>query len=90
MSKTYTVTVQEDAEGNAFIELPPELLKQLDWNEGDDLVWDETEICEQVFVDRIAKLRNFDETIAVADDLLKHCEDNDDGEFKGAILYKYK
>ena len=46
MSKTYTVTVQEDAEGNAFIELPPELLSQLDWNEGDDLVWDETEICD--------------------------------------------
>ena len=44
MSKTYKVTVQEDAEGNAFIELPPELLSQLDWNEGDDLVWDETEL----------------------------------------------
>ena len=58
MSKTYRATVQEDAEGNAFIELPPELLKQLDWNEGDDLVWDETELCD------------------------------DDGEFKGAVLYK--
>ncbi len=60
MSKTYTVTVQEDAEGNAFIELPPELLSQLDWKEDDDLVWDDTEICD------------------------------DDGEFKGAILYKNK
>jgi cobalamin biosynthesis protein CobT len=30
---------------------------------------------EQVFVDRIAKLRNWDETVAVADDLFKHCED---------------
>ena len=58
MSKTYRATVQEDAEGNAFIEFPPELLKQLDWNEGDDLVWDETELCD------------------------------DDGEFKGAVLYK--
>ena len=46
MNKPYTATVQEDAEGNAFIELSPELLKQLDWNEGDDLVWDETEICD--------------------------------------------
>ncbi len=44
---------------------------------------------EQVFVDRIAKLRNFDETIAVADDLLEYCEDKqeetesefDDGDF---------
>ena len=58
MSKTYKVTVQEDAEGNAFIELPPELLSQLDWNEGDDLVWEGTEVCE------------------------------DDGEFKGAVIYK--
>ena len=58
MSKIYRTTVQADAEGNAFIELPSELLKQLDWNEGDDLVWDETELCD------------------------------DDGEFKGAVLYK--
>jgi hypothetical protein len=58
MSKIYSAAVQEDAEGNAFIEIPPELLKQLDWNEGDDLVWDETEVCE------------------------------DDGEFKGVVLYK--
>ena len=59
MSKIYSTTVQEDAEGNAFIELPPELLSKLDWIEGDELVWDETEVC-------------------------------DDGEFKGAVLYKNK
>ena len=58
MNKIFSTTVQEDAEGNAFIEIPPELLKQLDWNEGDDLVWDETEVCD------------------------------DDGEFKGAVIYK--
>ena len=46
MSKIYRATVQEDADGNAFIELPPELLTQLGWIEGDDLVWDETEICD--------------------------------------------
>jgi len=60
MSKIYRTTVQEDAEGNAFIEFPPELLKQLDWNEGDELEWDETELWE------------------------------DDGEFKGAVIYKKK
>ena len=58
MTKIYTATVQEDEEGNAFIELPPELLSQLDWNEGDDLVWEGTEVCD------------------------------DDGEFKGAVIYK--
>ena len=60
MSKIYRATVQEDAEGNAFIEIPAEVLTHLGWNEGDDLVWDETEVCD------------------------------DDGEFKGAILYKNK
>jgi len=49
VSKTYTATVQEDAEGNAFIELPPELLSQLDWIEGDELVWDETEVDDGKF-----------------------------------------
>ena len=58
MSKIYSATVQEDAEGNAFIELPAEILSQLDWNEGDDLVWEGTEVCD------------------------------DDGEFKGAVIYK--
>ena len=60
MSKIYSTTVQEDAEGNAFIEIPAEVLTQLDWNEGDELEWDETELWE------------------------------DDGEFKGAVIYKKK
>ena len=30
---------------------------------------------EQVFVDRIAKLRNFDETITISDELLEYCKD---------------
>ena len=46
MSKIYSATVQEDAEGNAFIEIPPEVLTHLGWNEGDDLVWEGTEVCE--------------------------------------------
>ena len=33
---------------------------------------------EQVFVDRIAKLRNWDETVAVSDDLLKYCKEKDE------------
>jgi len=58
MSKIYSTTVQEDAEGNAFIEIPAEVLTHLGWNEGDDLVWEGTEVCE------------------------------DNGEFKGAVIYK--
>ena len=33
---------------------------------------------EQGFVDRIAKLRNWNETIAVSDELLKYCEEKDE------------
>ena len=44
MSKLYRGTVQEDKEGNLFIELPPELLNSLGWIEGDELVWDEMEV----------------------------------------------
>ena len=46
MTKIYSATVQEDADGNAFIELPPELLNSLGWIEGDELEWDETELCD--------------------------------------------
>ena len=41
MSKTYKVTVQEDEEGNAFIELKTELLNQLGWKAGDAVEWEE-------------------------------------------------
>lgn len=36
---TYTVIVQEDEHGELYIELPPELMDQLGWSIGDDLVW---------------------------------------------------
>ena len=43
MSKTYEIEIQKDEEtGDAFFELPTELMKKLDWNPGDDLKWDET------------------------------------------------
>ena len=39
MSKRYTLDVQENAEGELFIEFPPELMEETGWKEGDDLVW---------------------------------------------------
>ena len=38
MNKKYTVEVQQVDE--QFIEIPPELLEQLDWKEGDDIKFD--------------------------------------------------
>ena len=40
VEESSTLVVQEDPEtGDLFIELPQRLLKQLGWNEGDDLQW---------------------------------------------------
>ena len=40
MNKIYRATVQEDKEGNPFIELKTELLNQLGWKEGDEIEWE--------------------------------------------------
>lgn len=37
--KQYTVEVQELPDGEQFIELPDEMLKSLDWKEGDEIEW---------------------------------------------------
>ena len=40
VEESSTLVVQEDPDtGDLFIELPQRLLKQLGWNEGDDLQW---------------------------------------------------
>ena len=37
----YEVTTQEDPEtGDLLVPLPPELLKELDWKEGDEIQFD--------------------------------------------------
>ena len=52
MSKTYEVEIQKDTEtDDLFFEIPPELLKNLDWKTGDDLKWEETD--EGVFVRKV-------------------------------------
>ena len=42
--KQFTVEVQELSSGDQFIELPQEVLKILDWKEGDEIEWKEDEI----------------------------------------------
>lgn len=36
---TYTVEVQEDKDGELFIEFPAELLSQMGWHEGTLIEW---------------------------------------------------
>lgn len=39
MSKKYTLDVQEDAEGELFIEFPDEMMAEVGWKTGDILDW---------------------------------------------------
>jgi hypothetical protein len=39
MGKTWTLDVQESADGELFIEFPPEVLEGTGWKEDDTLVW---------------------------------------------------
>jgi bifunctional DNA-binding transcriptional regulator/antitoxin component of YhaV-PrlF toxin-antitoxin module len=40
-NKVWSIPVQEDKNGDAFIEFPPELIEQVGWKEGDRLKWTE-------------------------------------------------
>jgi hypothetical protein len=42
----YVTKVQELPSGELFIELPQKLIDQLGWEAGDEVEWDESEICE--------------------------------------------
>ena len=42
----YVTKVQETPAGELFVELPQKLIDQLDWEVGDEVEWEETEICE--------------------------------------------
>ena len=40
MSTNYIIEIQEDQDGELFIELPGDLIEELGWEEGDVLSWD--------------------------------------------------
>jgi hypothetical protein len=42
----YVTKVQETPNGELFVELPQKLIDQLGWEVGDDVEWEESEICE--------------------------------------------
>lgn len=42
--KEFTAEVKELSGGEQFIEFPDEVLKMLDWKEGDEIEWEEDEI----------------------------------------------
>ena len=49
MSNTWTAVLEEDEEtGELILPLPTDLIEQLSWKEGDDLVWDINEETKQI------------------------------------------
>jgi len=38
---TFTVEVKENSNGELYIEFPEEMLKELKWNEGDEIMWND-------------------------------------------------
>ena len=42
----YVTKVQETPSGELFVELPQKLIDQLGWVPGDEVEWEESEICE--------------------------------------------
>jgi len=45
--KTWTTTLKETPELGTYLEIPPELLEALRWDEHTELRWSETEICSE-------------------------------------------
>jgi hypothetical protein len=43
MDKKYTLEVQQDSNGEYFFEFPAELLNQVGWDIGDELLWEEVD-----------------------------------------------
>ena len=41
----YKVHVEENIKGELYIDLPRELMENLNWYPGDELIWEETEVC---------------------------------------------
>jgi hypothetical protein len=51
-NKIYTVKIEDATDpdcdlGDLCVKIPDELLKKLDWREGDEVKWEETEIWEE-------------------------------------------
>lgn len=46
-NKTWTTVVKESPELGVYIELPAELLAELNWDENTEVQWSETEVCAE-------------------------------------------
>jgi hypothetical protein len=42
MTDKFTVTLEEDENGDLIMPIPTELLAQMGWDEGDTLIWEES------------------------------------------------
>jgi hypothetical protein len=67
----YVAKVQESSSGELFIELPQKLMDQLGWEVGDDVEWQDTEICEDWGEHAGLTLSNKSKLFRDADEALK-------------------
>jgi hypothetical protein len=67
----YVTKVQELPGGELFVELPQKLIDQLGWEVGDDVEWDEVEICEDWGEHKGASLSNKSKLFRDADEARK-------------------
>ena len=44
MIGVYKVNVEENIKGELYVDLPRELMENLNWHSGDELIWEETEV----------------------------------------------
>jgi len=63
----YVTKVQELPSGELFVALPQKLIDQLGWEVGDEVEWDESEICEHkgLMLGNKSKLRSIKGYIAI-------------------------
>jgi len=57
-STPYSTKVFKDANGESYIDIPNELMEDLNWKIGDTIEWKETEMLGEIFDDVGLLLRN--------------------------------
>jgi hypothetical protein len=61
--KTWTTKVEQNPEtGELIINFPDELMEQVGWKIGDNILWEETQVCEETGEFTGAVLRKADES----------------------------
>ena len=67
----YVVTLEDNADGETCVKFPYELISDLGWEIGDEIEWEETEICEDCCEHSGLTLSNKSKLFRDADEAIK-------------------